>query len=145
MRSRMLVRKRLGTAPNTRSSPFCGGYTPVSSRTVVVLPLPLGPIRPNIVPRGTVKFRSNTPTLSTNACSTCCAAMTCCWVGVLIGDTFLLKLFRAAAFFFTARLNCERQALHIHRARAEGPRDPQQRRKAQLGYEPCLMQEVCHV
>jgi hypothetical protein len=98
MRSRMEVRKRLGTAPSTRSSPFCGGYTPVSSRTVVVLPLPLGPIRPNMVPRGTVKFRSNTPTLSANACSTCCAAMICCWAGALIGDTFLLKLFRGAAF-----------------------------------------------
>jgi hypothetical protein len=49
-----------GSRPSTDSAPSDGDCTPVSSRTVVVLPEPLGPMNPKIVPSSTCIDRSST-------------------------------------------------------------------------------------
>ncbi len=46
--------------PNTLISPELGWISPVSIRSVVVLPAPLGPSRPSTCPASTVKLRSLT-------------------------------------------------------------------------------------
>src|SRR5678815_2249257 len=49
---------------------------PVSKRTVVVFPHPLGPIKPKIVPRGTFMVREFTATSSPNVFVSSCALTT---------------------------------------------------------------------
>src|SRR5687767_4316334 len=46
--------------PSTAARPDVGRTSVLRIRNVVVLPAPLGPSRPNTVPRGTVKLRSST-------------------------------------------------------------------------------------
>ena len=62
-RARRRVNLR-GSWPSTRSSPLVGRSVPVSMRTSVVLPEPLGPITPRIVPRGTSSVTSSTAATS---------------------------------------------------------------------------------
>src|SRR4051794_12106044 len=64
MRSRVGRRNRLGSSPRTCTSPPDGSSAPVIMRIVVVLPAPDGPTIPRIVPAGTVRSTSNTPTPS---------------------------------------------------------------------------------
>ena len=46
-------------SPSIRSSPLSGRSMPVMVRMAVVFPAPLGPIRPNTAPRGTVMLTSS--------------------------------------------------------------------------------------
>src|SRR6185437_9077339 len=53
--------------PAMRTSPAVGGMIPASTRSVVVLPAPLGPTSPSTSPCCTLKLRSRTAATSPNA------------------------------------------------------------------------------
>ncbi len=59
--------------PNTETVPLVGVSRPVINRTVVVLPHPLGPIRPRIRPRSTVRSSGRITSRSPNVLVTCSA------------------------------------------------------------------------
>src|SRR3990172_4597507 len=60
MRSFSASGARLTEWPATRASPSVGGRIPASIRSVVVLPAPSGPTRPNRSPRGIAKLSRST-------------------------------------------------------------------------------------
>src|SRR5919106_2796501 len=64
MRARSRSENDDGATPNTLTSPLVGDWTPVSRRTVVVLPEPDGPMNPKMVPGGIASVRSSTATWS---------------------------------------------------------------------------------
>ena len=54
------------TSPFNATAPFVGAYTPVITLKAVVLPAPLGPMRPMISPLFTSRLRSSTATTPPN-------------------------------------------------------------------------------
>ena len=55
MRARWAGAASIGRTPSTSMSPAVGSRIPRRMRISVVLPQPLGPTRPTIEPRGTVR------------------------------------------------------------------------------------------
>jgi hypothetical protein len=51
-----------GSSPQLRTSPWFGASSPSTTRRVVVLPAPSGPISPNISPRSTEKLTRSAAT-----------------------------------------------------------------------------------
>ncbi len=66
----------VGSRPSTRAWPAVGLSTPLSSRTVVVLPAPLCPSTPKMAPGGTSSDRSSTARTSPKRRPSACARMT---------------------------------------------------------------------
>src|SRR5437879_6185282 len=63
------------STPSTWISPAVGSSRPSSMEMVVVLPAPLPPSSPSTAPRGTVKVRSSTATISPYTLRKCRTSM----------------------------------------------------------------------
>ena len=66
MRWRCVDDKRVDGVPHTVAVPSVGSSRPTSSRTVVVLPQPLGPISPTMLPCAMFSWRPLTTRSSPN-------------------------------------------------------------------------------
>ena len=64
IRSRVRSRNAVGSSPSTRADPLVGRRLPVSRRSAVVLPAPLGPITPTSDPGSTARLTSSRATTS---------------------------------------------------------------------------------